>query len=151
MIYRSEIYVFQVYMCLEYLDILVYFIGIYICVPVCVIYILYIFVCICECVSRSDHVMLSKPSIVSSYYRARSKLSLASPPHTPSGLFTPKFSLSGHLPTPTLRLQHRNYSLACCEPCPFPLLSLCTSHSLHQLWLLPRQEPAFKVLFIHLE
>lgn len=29
------------YVCLEYLDILVYFIDIYMCVPVCVIYILY--------------------------------------------------------------------------------------------------------------
>lgn len=120
----SSIYVFRIF---RYFSVFYR----YMCVPVCVIYILYIFVCICECVSLSDHVMLSKPSIVPSY-RARSKLSLASPPHTPSGPSTPKFSLSGHLPTPTLRLQHRNYSLACCEPCPFPLLSLCTSHSLHQ-------------------
>lgn len=33
------------------------------------------------------------------------------------------------------------------QTCPFPLLSLCTSHSLHQLRLLPRQEPAFKKFY----
>lgn len=32
------------HVCLEYLDILVYFIDIYMCVPVCVIYILYKYV-----------------------------------------------------------------------------------------------------------
>ena len=56
--------------------------------------------------------MLSKPSIVSSYYRVKSKFSLARPSYTPSGLSIPKFSLWGHLPTPTLRLPCGNYSLA---------------------------------------